>query len=90
MPWTAKISIIGVVIKEKAREIAQHMKIDFSSSNGWMDRFKNRHNLGFWTYHGKSDSIDMKTGKEWKRKLPEIIKEYSLKDIFNADETRLF
>ena len=32
----------------------------------------------------------MKTGKEWKRKLPEIIKEYSLKDIFNADETRLF
>ena len=55
-----------------------------------MNRFRKRHSLVFGTFHGKSDSVNMQTVKEWKRKLPAIIKEYSLKDIFNADETKFF
>ena len=66
------------------------MKIDFSTSNGWMNRFRKRHSLVFGTFDGKSDSVNMQTVKEWKRKLPAIIKEYSLKDIFNADLTVFF
>ena len=34
-----KIPVHGVVNKEKAREIDQHLKIDFSASNGWMKIF---------------------------------------------------
>ena len=32
-----KIPVNGVLIKEKAQEIALHMKIGFSASNDWMD-----------------------------------------------------
>ena len=53
----AKIPINGVLMKEKAREITLQMKIDFSASNGWMDRFKKRLNLVFGTFHGESDSV---------------------------------
>ena len=46
-----------------------------------MDRFKKRHDLLFGIFHGESASVNMETVKEWKRKLPEIIKDYSFKDI---------
>ena len=44
----------------------------------------------FETFHGDSDSVNMETVKERKRKLPEIIREYWLKDIFNTGEIGLF
>ena len=44
----------------------------------------------FGIFHGESGRINVETVKEWKIKLPEIIKEYSLKDILNADETGFF
>ena len=79
---TSKISVNGTIIKEKAREISQHLKIDFSAPNGWMDWFKKKHNVAFETFHGESNCVNMETGKEWKRKLPEIIKKMLIKRHF--------
>ncbi|GBM23262.1 Major centromere autoantigen B [Araneus ventricosus] len=44
----AKIPLNGYIIKEKALEIAERLKLQgFSASNGWIDRFKKRNNSCF-------------------------------------------
>ena len=40
----------GPIIQEKAREIAGKLNTGFSASNGWLDRFKQRHGI----VYGKS------------------------------------
>jgi len=41
------ISVTGAMIQRKARELAQQMgKKDFKASNGWLESFRKRHNIG--------------------------------------------
>ena len=51
----SKISDNGVVIKEKAREVAQYSKINFSASNGWMAKFKKV----FGTFQEEPDIVNL-------------------------------
>lgn len=42
----ANLPISGPIICDKARKIAEELKItDFNASNGWINRFKNRHGI---------------------------------------------
>lgn len=88
---TANANIDGSHLKEKALHIAARLGIDdFRASNGWIDRFKKRHNLVYKTVSGESASVDPVTVNSWKEQIHEVIQGYELKDIFNADETGLF
>ena len=41
------VPIGGHIIREKALDFAKELNItDFQSSEGWLDRWKNRHNVG--------------------------------------------
>ncbi|XP_050065566.1 tigger transposable element-derived protein 4-like [Aphis gossypii] len=77
---------------EKANEIAKRLNIaDFGGSNGWLDRFRKRHGIVYRKICGEADAVDDNSIKSWKETiLPNLLKDYSPEDIYNADEFGLF
>ncbi|CAI6361080.1 unnamed protein product [Macrosiphum euphorbiae] len=85
------IPISGPIIQTKARQIAEQMSVtEFKASNGWLESFKNRHNIVWHQICGESNSVDVKNVDEWKVKVKLIIEGYEPKNIYNGDETGLF
>ncbi|XP_015378224.1 PREDICTED: tigger transposable element-derived protein 4-like, partial [Diuraphis noxia] len=76
----------------KANEIAKRLNItDFGGSNGWLDRFRKRHGIVYRKICGEADAVDDNSIKSWKETiLPNLLKDYSPEDIYNADEFGLF
>ncbi|GBM07053.1 Tigger transposable element-derived protein 4 [Araneus ventricosus] len=57
----------------------------------WLHKFKLRYGLTGKTVSGESGDVDCETVDDWIRNiLPDLIKGYEQKVIFNADETGLF
>lgn len=85
------LPIGGPILKEKAIALAKELgHHDFKCSDGWLDRFKKRREVTFRTVSGEANAAPQQIVDDWKRKLPEMLKKYHPKDIFNADETGLF
>jgi hypothetical protein len=63
---------------------------EFKASNGWLEKFKNRHSVTFRALSGESAQVDPTTIEEWKRRLPTLLESYAENDVYNADETSLF
>jgi len=89
---TNGVPINGTILKEKATKYANEFGYnDFKASNGYFQLFKKRNLVLFQTFHGEANSVSDDTCSEWiDIKLPQIIKDYDPKDIFNADEFGLF
>ena len=86
-----KIKINGPIMMAKADEFAAYFNINFKCNPGWLQRFKNRHNISWQgKEHGEAASVDKKIVQDWLKQLEEICKDYKDEDIFNADETGLF
>ncbi|XP_013775505.1 jerky protein homolog-like [Limulus polyphemus] len=80
------IPITSKLIQEKAVMLSVELGLDdFSVTNGWLDRFQKRHNLS-----GEGALVNEETVNDWCSRLESMCEGYSLKDIFNADETGLF
>ncbi|XP_013774244.1 tigger transposable element-derived protein 6-like [Limulus polyphemus] len=85
------IPITGKLIQEKAVMLSVELGLDdFSASNGWLDRFQKRRNISCSVLSGEGASVNEETVNDWCSHLESICEGYSLKDIFNADETGLF
>ena len=87
------IPVLGPLLQAKAEELSQKMNIHgFHASNGWLDRFKERHGVSFKKVCGESNSVN--TASEdmnvWQSKLIMLLEKYKPDDIYNADETGLF
>ena len=83
--------ISGPMIQEQARMYAKDLQLtDFKASNGWLARFKFRHNIGAATLSGERASVDLLTVETRRERLPQITKYFALRDIYNMDETGLF
>ncbi|GBM31126.1 Tigger transposable element-derived protein 4 [Araneus ventricosus] len=55
---------------------------------GWLHKFKLRHGITGKTVSGESGDVDCETMDDWiQNQLPDLLKGYEQKDIFNADET---
>ncbi|KAH7972197.1 hypothetical protein HPB52_009041 [Rhipicephalus sanguineus] len=66
----AGVNFNGTILREKALEIADKLGIDgFCASNGWIDRFKNRHGLCYRTVNGEAASVDTETVEAWKETM---------------------
>ncbi|XP_072142055.1 tigger transposable element-derived protein 4-like [Dermacentor andersoni] len=87
-----KLPLSGDIVAMKARTLAAMLGIDdFVSSDGWLMRFKDRHDLIFKSVCGEKASVNQETCATWKDgKLREYLAKYRPEDIFNADETALF
>lgn len=86
------LPVSGVLLKQKAKEFADSLgHEDFEASTGWLDKFKNRHNIVGKTLCGESADANLGERDKWiNNVLPRLIEKYDANDIFNADETGLF
>lgn len=82
----------GSLLLEKADCLAQKLGYStFKCSNGWLERFKIRHNITFKKVYGESARVTSEMATEWTLTvLPTLLSEYSPDNVFNADETGIF
>ena len=81
----------GTTLREKVKIIATQLNIDnFSASNGWVSRFKDRHGLVFKKLAGESAEVSVESTDAWMESLPSLLEGYEPQDVYNADETGLF
>ena len=87
-----KLPVSSHILKEKAKKFAAAFGIeDFHCSNGWVDCFKQQHDLRFRAISGEKGEVSNDTTSNWlKDVLPKLIEGYQPTDIYNTDETGLF
>ena len=88
-----RVIMCDTLIIEKARNIAKNLNIkegDLAFSDGWLSSFKTRHGIKQRKLCGESASVNMDLYNTSLPLLQQKIKEYSLPNIFNFDETSLF
>lgn len=61
----------------------------FEMSNGWTQRFKNRHNFGRLRTHGESGEVDQSALPEQRDALARELASFSPTDRYNCDESGL-
>ena len=81
----------GPMLAEKASEFAFELDSSFKPTQGWLSRWKRRHELKFKKVHGEKLDADLTSAGQYVATvLPQLIKDYRPCDIFNADETGLY
>ena len=81
----------GPQLCEKAKQIADQLSIqEFKASNGWLEKWKARYNIKQMRISGESGDVSGQTIESWKERLPEILRGYSARNIWNIDETGCF
>ncbi|KRX34140.1 Tigger transposable element-derived protein 4 [Trichinella murrelli] len=63
---------------------------DFKASNGWINRFRQRHGLVYRSVRGEAAGVNMYTDDTWKDRVQILLNDYRPDDIFSADEMDLF
>ena len=84
------IPINGPLIQQSAVIAAAHLNVTFAASNGWLEKFKKRHNISSRGVVGDSCDMDVNVVNNWMNSFPQLAVGYEPKDIFNCDETGLF
>ena len=79
------------MLQEKAQEIAEmgNLPREFKALNGRLQKFPNRHVVGFRPIFDESASVITATPDEWKHRLPTTVNGYNDDDGYNTDETAL-
>ena len=78
-------------MKEKMRETNPELD-RFHASNRWLESFQTTQGMRETTtvISGEAGEVSITTIKAWMERLPELAKNYSLEDVQNMDEPRLF
>ena len=67
------------------------VEINFKVSNGWFEKFKERHGLSFKKLCSESAEVDAATVNGWRKdQLKNLLEKYEPDEVFNADETALY
>lgn len=81
----------GTLVQAKAKEIAERLGYhNFRASDGWLHKFRSRHNITFKAISGEAASVNPDDVKSFFEKIPSLLRGYRTHDIYNADETGLF
>ncbi|XP_059674717.1 tigger transposable element-derived protein 3-like [Gavia stellata] len=80
----------GPILKAKAQELALSSGRDFEATDGWLCRWKTRHNIVFKRHQGGKADADVGSAQSWVSEvLPALLDGYGAQDIFSAEETGL-
>ena len=80
------------MIKKKTVIFAKELNTEtFQASGGWLRRWKERNDISFKTVSGVLKPTTPEMVNAWSEmSLPNLLSNYDLKDIYNADEFGLF
>ncbi|CAG0896950.1 unnamed protein product [Darwinula stevensoni] len=82
------LPINAALLKEKAMKLAGEKGIPDFTSEGWLSRWKIRHNLVFKKICGESKDSDTEAAASWVTNvLPGLVKNFSPDAVYNCDET---
>ncbi len=77
-------------IQVKVKAFADALGIEsFRASNGWLQSFMKRNNIGFNVLFGEGRDVDESVVSDWKKNLQEVCDGYPPEDLFNLDEGHL-
>ncbi len=85
--------ISGPILQGKAKQIASELGVeggDFSTSEGWLQKWKQRNNVRSYKIRGEFGNVDLERAKQWKLSLKTLLIGYDMKNVFNMDETGFF
>jgi Tc5 transposase DNA-binding domain len=91
-----KLPITGEILKVKAHEVFNLLPqyadtIEPKWSNGWLDKFKKRHNIKEYVCHGEGATADISNPDNIRiMEEDQLASTYALSDILNMDETGLY
>jgi hypothetical protein len=78
------------VMIEKAREIGKRLQVtSLTYSNGWLQKFKQRHSIKCYKKHGECASVSMPAVETAREYLKTELSNFSLEDIYNMAESGL-
>lgn len=86
------MSICGPLLMEKVQGISKKMNVECyaSFSSGGLHKFKLRYDITGEILSGESGDADCEIVEDWiHNQLPDMLKRYESKYIFNEDETDL-
>ncbi|XP_025206204.1 tigger transposable element-derived protein 4-like [Melanaphis sacchari] len=80
------------ILMTKANDLAKKMgKINFNATDGWLTRWKDRHDIVYKKLHGEKQDADASGADSWiKTTWPTDLNKYGPENIFNLDETGLY
>ena len=85
--------ISGDILRAKAEELFAELGRTrrWSCSNGWISRWKTRHNIKYKAVSGENTSVDRTVCDDWREStLKPVLQHYSANGVINADETGLY
>ena len=88
---TSKGQKLSRPILKKAEDLAKKLgDTNFVATEGWLSRWKARHQIRYKRAHGEKGSADIKSAEEWTSTiLPGLQEEYRPNEVYNTDETGL-
>ena len=92
------IMINGQLIRQQGQIIQQRInkglpedqQLSLKFSNGWQDKFYQRHSFRQQAAHGESGSVQQEIINRELPAIREVLQHFQPQDIFNADESALF
>lgn len=89
------LPISGPILAQKALSLNKKLPnpdLKFTASQGWLERWKNRHGIRQLTLTGESLSSDVAGAEKFKKDFEQFVlsEELTPDQIYNADETGLF
>uniref|UniRef100_H3A0Z6 HTH CENPB-type domain-containing protein n=1 Tax=Latimeria chalumnae TaxID=7897 RepID=H3A0Z6_LATCH len=87
------VPVSGPILQIKTEKLATGLgHTDFKCSNGWLDRFKERHSITFHAVCGEASSVKSSGQLQvWRgTTLPRVLQQYSSENVYNADESGIF
>ncbi len=87
------VAISSDLIKAKGKAFSEQLNLTDKApefSNGWLESFQKRYGLKAHVLHGESGSADTAAIETSMPRIRGRLSKYSLKDIYNMDETGLF
>ena len=85
------LPVTGPMLQEKAKEAADALGHKITTgSNGWLEKFKLRHNITCKAICGESAAVPRKTAEQWLEQVKTHCIGYADRDNYNCDETGLF